>query len=345
MAKDLDLALAYARRAGVPARIDRGGAPAADRGQHRRLRARGLLGRGQGGPGARRRAMTSTGRRCPTPALILAADHRAPRRDDHRRTTADFSGCAGAGPAPLRRDPGDGAAAGDLAAAGHITAPAPHLPLHQPHRPGRLGLRARRPAGGHRARAAADGWTGVKHMTRIDMADPMTAPALELLGQVLEQSRQPASRRWSNRWSGATGACAATPTPIVFAAAHRARHGGAGDQGARARGADPGAERQRAVARVVASVGVPVLFLGGPRSRGAGATRVLDEVRDVMEGGGARHGDGSHPLPGPGPGGDGRPRRTCSCTADDPHHRLRDHGHQGGPVGRRRSRRHWRAPS
>ena len=38
-------------------------------------------------------------------------------------------------------------------------------------------------------RAAADGWTGVKHMTRIDMGDPVTASALELLGQVLEQAR------------------------------------------------------------------------------------------------------------------------------------------------------------
>jgi len=35
----------------------------------------------------------------------------------------------------------------------------------------------------------------------------------------------------------------------------------------------------------VASVGVPVLFLGGPRSE-AGRSPVLDEVRDVMVGGG-----------------------------------------------------------
>jgi len=48
----------------------------------------------------------------------------------------------------------------------------------------------------------------------------------------------------------------------------------------------PGVERRRAVARVVASVSVPVLFLGGPR-REAGRDKVLDEVRDVMEGGGA----------------------------------------------------------
>ncbi len=50
--------------------------------------------------------------------------------------------------------------------------------------------------------------------------------------------------------------------------------------------APPGTERQQAVARVVASVGVPVLFLGGPRTE-AGRDAVLDEVRDVMEGGGA----------------------------------------------------------
>jgi DhnA family fructose-bisphosphate aldolase class Ia len=49
--------------------------------------------------------------------------------------------------------------------------------------------------------------------------------------------------------------------------------------------AAPGEERQRAVARVVASVGVPVLFLGGPRGA-AGRESVLHEVRDVMEGGG-----------------------------------------------------------
>jgi DhnA family fructose-bisphosphate aldolase class Ia len=48
----------------------------------------------------------------------------------------------------------------------------------------------------------------------------------------------------------------------------------------------PGVERTRAVARVVASVSVPVLFLGGPRTT-AGRTHVLDEVRDVMQGGGA----------------------------------------------------------
>ena len=50
--------------------------------------------------------------------------------------------------------------------------------------------------------------------------------------------------------------------------------------------ATPGQERQRAVARVVASVGVPVLFLGGPLGDD-GRGPVLAEVRDVMEGGGS----------------------------------------------------------
>jgi DhnA family fructose-bisphosphate aldolase class Ia len=61
-------------------------------------------------------------------------------------------------------------------------------------------------------------------------------------------------------------------TTLILAADHRAF--------------TPGQERQRAVARVVASVSVPVLFLGGPLSH-AGRASVLDEVRDVMEGGGS----------------------------------------------------------
>ena len=38
---------------------------------------------------------------------------------------------------------------------------------------------------------------------------------------------------------------------------------------------------------MVASVGVPVLFLGGPRPHRASRDHLLDEVRDVMAGGGA----------------------------------------------------------
>jgi 2-amino-4,5-dihydroxy-6-oxo-7-(phosphooxy)heptanoate synthase len=48
----------------------------------------------------------------------------------------------------------------------------------------------------------------------------------------------------------------------------------------------PGERRVEAVNRVVAAVGVPVLFLGGPHMDGA-EDRVLNEVREVMAGGGA----------------------------------------------------------
>ena len=63
MAKDLDLALAYAVRRGVPVPDHGDGTPAAHGRQRRRLRAGGLLRRGQGrvGPGRRR----SDERRCP----------------------------------------------------------------------------------------------------------------------------------------------------------------------------------------------------------------------------------------------------------------------------------------
>ena len=47
-----------------------------------------------------------------------------------------------------------------------------------------------------------------------------------------------------------------------------------------------GPERQDAVGRVVASVGVPVLFLGGP-SQPDGRDPIIEVVRDVMVGGGA----------------------------------------------------------
>ena len=48
MAKDLDLALAYGAREGVPLTTTATARQAPDRGQHRRLRAGGLLGGDQG---------------------------------------------------------------------------------------------------------------------------------------------------------------------------------------------------------------------------------------------------------------------------------------------------------
>ncbi len=220
----------------------------------------------------------------PTPALILAADHRA-RAVLTTENWADFTGalaralpfCDGilATAEPLT----------SLASAGHVTA------LHRTYlsinRTGLAGsvfeLDDRLVASV--ARAAADGWTGVKHMTRIDFDDPVSAAALELLGQVLEQAREAGLEALVEPLVWHEGRVRRDADAVVLAAviAH--------DMGAPVikvpvPAANPGAERQRAVARVVASVGVPVLFLGGPVT-GAGRDHVLDEVRDVMEGGGA----------------------------------------------------------
>jgi DhnA family fructose-bisphosphate aldolase class Ia len=133
-------------------------------------------------------------------------------------------------------------------------------------------------------RAARDGWTGIKHMTRIDLAAPVTASALELLGQVLEDSVAAGLEALIEPLVWRDGRVARDTDSVVLASvvAH--------DMGAPVikvpvPAVTPGPERQRAVARVVASVGVPVLFLGGPIGD-AGRSPVLDEVRDVMEGGG-----------------------------------------------------------
>ncbi len=220
----------------------------------------------------------------PTPALILAADHRA-RAVLTTENWAEFFGslvqalpsCDGllATVQPLA----------GLAAAGHLTAR--HRTYLSINRTGLAGsafelddrLVASVP------RAAADGWSGVKHMTRIDLEDPLTAAALELLGQVLEQASAAGLEALIEPLVWDQGRIRRDTDAIVLAAiiAH--------DMGAPVikvpvPAAPPGAERQRAVARVVASVSVPVLFLGGPRTA-AGRARVLDEARDVMEGGGA----------------------------------------------------------
>jgi DhnA family fructose-bisphosphate aldolase class Ia len=220
----------------------------------------------------------------PTPALILAADHRARAVVTTENWAEFFGSLAQALPAC------DGILAtaqplAGLAAAGHLTA------LHRTYlsinRTGLAGsvfeLDDRLVAGV--PRAAADGWSGVKHMTRIDMDDPITASALELLGQVLEQSKEAGLEALVEPLAWEGGRIRRDTDAIVLASiiAH--------DMGAPVikvpvPAVAPGVARQRAVARVVASVSVPVLFLGGPRTA-AGRDPVLDEVRDVMEGGGA----------------------------------------------------------
>jgi DhnA family fructose-bisphosphate aldolase class Ia len=222
--------------------------------------------------------------RLPTPAVILAADHRARGvvtvenyRDYVDALMKALPSCDGilATAQPL----------GDLADAGHLTAQ--HRTYLSLNRTGLAGsvfeLDDRLVASV--SRAAGDGWTGVKHMTRIDLADPHTSSALELLGRVLEQARAAALEALIEPLVWREGRVARDTDSVVYAAvvAH--------DMGAPVikvpvPAVAPGEERRRAVARVVASVGVPVLFLGGPLGPG-GRPPVLEEVRDVMDGGGS----------------------------------------------------------
>src|SRR5262249_9701784 len=144
------------------------------------------------------------------------------------------------------------------------------------------------------------GCTGIKHMTRIDMSDPHTAGALELLGRVLDDARVAGLHALVEPLVWRDGAVARDTDSIVYAAviAH--------DMGApllkvAVPDVPAGHARQDAVARVVASVGVPVLFLGGPRTGDAGdALRV---AQDVMAGGGAGMAVGRLLYQDPDPGG------------------------------------------
>jgi DhnA family fructose-bisphosphate aldolase class Ia len=134
-------------------------------------------------------------------------------------------------------------------------------------------------------RAAGEGWTGIKHMTRIDLSDPLTAPALELLGQVLEQSRSCRLEALIEAVPWRDGHMDRDVDQVVLAAVV-AHDMGAPVLKVPVPDAPDGAARMEAVARVCASVGVPVLFLGGPR-RDRSPDDVLAEVSDVMAGGAA----------------------------------------------------------
>lgn len=152
------------------------------------------------------------------------------------------------------------------------------------------------------ARARADGWTGVKHMVRIDMADPVTAGALELLGRVLEEAAAAGLEALVEAAMWVDGAMDRRPEAIVKAAVI-AHDLGAPLLKVPVPAAEPGAARRAAVARVAASVGVPVLFLGGPRRPGEEAqAELVAQVVDVMAGGGEGLAIGrtvyQHPTPG-----------------------------------------------
>ena len=148
----------------------------------------------------------------PTPALILAADHRARAV----LTTENWAEFFGALAKALPSCDGILATAqplSGLAEAGHLSSS--HRTYLSVNRTGLAGsafeLDDRLVASV--GRAAIDGWTGIKHMTRIDMANPVTAAALELLGpRARRVARSQAWRHWSSRWSGATAGSVATRT-------------------------------------------------------------------------------------------------------------------------------------
>jgi len=129
------------------------------------------------------------------------------------------------------------------------------------------------------------GYTGIKHMVRIDRSDPLTAPALELLGRVLADCHEVGVEALIEPLTWHDGAMARDVESIVYAAVI------AYDLGAPiikvpVPEAASSAERRRDIERIVASVNAPVLFLGGPREETT-PDRLLEVVADVMAAGGA----------------------------------------------------------
>jgi DhnA family fructose-bisphosphate aldolase class Ia len=149
-------------------------------------------------------------------------------------------------------------------------------------------------------RAAADGWTGVKLMTRIAPDDPGGAAALELLGQVLEEARAAGIGALIEPILWRDGRMSRATDDVVLAAviAH--------DLGAPllklpVPDVPPGVSRIAAIRRVAESVGVPVLFLGGPHRVGG---EPVDQVaQDVVAGGGAGLAVGRVVIEDPDPAG------------------------------------------
>jgi DhnA family fructose-bisphosphate aldolase class Ia len=222
----------------------------------------------------------------PTPALILAADHRArgvvtiERYADYLAALRSaLPSCDGilASRQPLA----------DLAARGLDPSHRSYLSLNRTGLAGSVfELDDRLVASVRQASEAA--LTGVKHMTRIDRSDPRTAAALELLGGVLAEAGRAGLETLVEAVVWRDGRMARDPDSVVLASVI-AHDIGAPVLKVPVPDVPAGAARVDAVARVVASVGVPVLFLGGPRPTAepvaAGRDRVLAEVRDVMAGG------------------------------------------------------------
>ncbi len=226
------------------------------------------------------------------PALVAAADHRArgvitfERYDEYLRALTDvLPYCDGilASAQPLA----------DLRASGALTpAHGTYLSLN------RTGLARSAFEADDRlvasvARAAADGWAGVKVMVRIDLADARTASALEMLGRVLEEAAERGLEAMVESMPWVDGRLCRAADDVVRAAV--VVH----DMGAPllklpVPAVAAGRARRAALARVTGSVGAPVLFLGGPlpeaeadgpHAHELGRQALLEEVADVMESG------------------------------------------------------------
>ncbi len=218
-----------------------------------------------------------------TPALVLAADHRArgvmtiERYSDYLAALAEaLPHCDGilATAQPL----------GDLARLGHLrSGQHSYLSINRTGLAGTVFELDDRLVASV-SRAAADGWSGVKLMTRIDGTDPGGAAALELLGQVLEDAQAAHLEAMIEPVWWREGTMSRVTGDIV-AAAVITHDMGAPLLKVPVPDEPAGPDRIRAVERVVSCVGVPVLFLGGPH-RGSDGGGVVDEARDVMAGGG-----------------------------------------------------------
>jgi DhnA family fructose-bisphosphate aldolase class Ia len=239
--------------------------------------------------------------RLATPALVLAADHRA----RGIVTVEDYAAYLAAARASLVACDGVLASAqplADLVASGDVGARHTYLSLN---RTGLAGssfeLDDRLVASVGRARR--EGYSGIKVMVRIDHGDGRSAAALAMLGEVLEAASDEGLEALVESVCWRQGAMVLEPEEVVLGAvvAH--------DMGAPllkvpVPRCDPGSSRASAVARVTRSVGVPVLFLGGPAPTDPAGfeTHFLDLARDVMDGGGAGLALGrallEHPEPG-----------------------------------------------
>ena len=133
--------------------------------------------------------------------------------------------------------------------------------------------------------ATGAGYTGIKLMTRIDLTDPASAGGLELLGQVLAAARRLGLEALIEPLSWKNGEIDRSTGGIVYAAVVAHDLGAPLIKVPVPGDAKPGPARIEAVRRVVDSVGVPVLFLGGPVR--AERSILLAELADAMAGGAA----------------------------------------------------------